>query len=52
MPQPVVEKTSAFLNIPYDKQFENLYLAYITGLTAFGSVPRATLENVRARLKG
>ena len=44
MPRPAVEKTSAFLNIPYDKQFENLYLAYIAGLTAFGLVPRATLE--------
>ncbi|MCI0420211.1 MAG: hypothetical protein L0387_03970 [Acidobacteria bacterium] len=44
MARPAVEKTSAFLNIPYDKQFENLYLAYIAGLTAFGLVPRATLE--------
>jgi hypothetical protein len=44
MPRPAIEKTSAFLNIPYDKQFENLYLAYIAGLTAFGLVPRATLE--------
>jgi len=44
VPRPAVEKTSAFLNIPYDKQFENLYLAYIAGLTAFGLVPRATLE--------
>jgi hypothetical protein len=44
VPQPAVEKTSAFLNIPYDKQFEKLYLAYIAGLTAFGLVPRATLE--------
>lgn len=37
-------KDLGFLNIPYDKQFENLYLAYIAGLTAFGLVPRATLE--------
>lgn len=44
MPRPALEKTSVFLNIPYDKQFENLYLAYIAGLTAFGLVPRATLE--------
>ncbi len=33
-----------FLNIPYDRAFENLYLAYIAGLTAFGLIPRATLE--------
>jgi len=33
-----------FLNIPYDKRFQNLCLAYISGITAFGFVPRATLE--------
>jgi hypothetical protein len=33
-----------FLNIPYDKKFENLFLAYIAGIRAFGLVPRATLE--------
>ena len=36
--------TDVFLNIPYDKKFERLYLAYIAGVTAFGLVPRATLE--------
>jgi len=34
----------AFLNIPYDLTFQNLYLAYIAGITAFGLTPRATLE--------
>ncbi len=38
------ERYSVFLNIPYDPPFENLYLAYIAGLTAFGLIPRATLE--------
>ena len=33
-----------FLNIPYDDKFERLYLAYIAGISAFGLVPRATLE--------
>lgn len=33
-----------FLNIPYDRAFENLYLAYIAGLSAFGLIPRAPLE--------
>ena len=33
-----------FLNVPYDSAFENLYLAYIAGLSAFGLIPRATLE--------
>jgi hypothetical protein len=41
--RPRVEPDACFLNIPYDKQFENLYLAYIVGLTAFGFVARATL---------
>ncbi len=33
-----------FLNIPYDNKFQRLYLAYIAGISAFGLVPRATLE--------
>ena len=33
-----------FLNIPYDRDFEDLYLAYIAGVSAFGLAPRATLE--------
>jgi hypothetical protein len=43
-PQRSAERHSVFLNIPYDSTFENLYLAYIAGLSAFGLVPRATLE--------
>lgn len=35
---------SVFLNIPYDSQFENLFLAYIAAISAFGFIPRATLE--------
>jgi hypothetical protein len=38
------ERYSVFLNIPYDGAFENLYLAYIAGLSAFGLIARATLE--------
>ena len=34
---------SVFLNIPYDKQFEDLYLAYIVGLTQLGLRVNATL---------
>lgn len=33
-----------FLNVPYDQKFENLFLAYIAGIRAFGLAPRATLE--------
>jgi len=35
---------SAFINIPYDDRFENLYLAFIAGLSGFGLIPRATVE--------
>jgi hypothetical protein len=38
------ERYSVFLNVPYDSAFENLYLAYIAGLSAFGLIARATLE--------
>ena len=33
-----------FLNIPYDTKFDRLFRAYICGISAFGLVPRATLE--------
>jgi hypothetical protein len=33
-----------FLNIPYDKKFERLFLAFIAGTSALGLTPRATLE--------
>jgi hypothetical protein len=35
---------SVFINIPYDGRYQDLYLAFIAGLTAFGLDPRATLE--------
>ena len=35
---------SAFLNTPYDQAFQRLYLSYIAGITAFGLMPRSTLE--------
>lgn len=35
---------NVFLNIPYDNRFQKLCLAYISGISAFGFVPRATLE--------
>ena len=33
-----------FLNIPYDPKFDRLFLAYISAISAFGLLPRATLE--------
>jgi hypothetical protein len=35
---------TAFINVPYDEKYQDLYLAIIAGLTAFGLDPRATLE--------
>jgi hypothetical protein len=40
----IEKKADVFLNIPYDGRFENLLLAFIAGISAFGFVPRATLE--------
>ncbi|MGB9203442.1 MAG: hypothetical protein WCB94_05640 [Terriglobales bacterium] len=41
MPKPKLQRV--FINIPYDKPFEPLYLAYITALSAMGFLPQATL---------
>ena len=38
------DRPDVFVNIPYDEKFEKQYLAYVAGLSAFGFVPRATLE--------
>lgn len=43
-PKTRVEREAVFLNVPYDERFENLLLAYIAGISAFGFAPRATLE--------
>src|SRR3984885_3421054 len=43
-PKTRVDAGSVFLNIPYDAGFENLFLAYISAISAFGFTPRATLE--------
>lgn len=47
-----LEKPAVFLNLPYDRRFEKLFLAYIAGISAFGMLPRATLElpNTERRL--
>lgn len=43
-PRDRPNRYSVFLNIPYDSAFEKLYLAYVAGLSAFGLIPRATVE--------
>src|SRR5487761_646907 len=42
--KPRKASADVFLNIPYDNKFQRLFLAYISGISAFGIVPRATLE--------
>ena len=37
-------RNAAFLNVPYDKKYEDLYLAFIAGLCGFGLTPHATIE--------
>src|SRR6266702_204684 len=41
--KPLNKNYSVFINIPYDKQFEKLYLAYIVGLVELGLTPNITL---------
>jgi hypothetical protein len=43
VPIPRVTEDAVFLNIPYDKNFERPYLAYIVGLIQLGLEPRVTL---------
>jgi hypothetical protein len=40
----ILSRPSVFLNLPYDRRFKSLYLAYIAGVCAFGMTPRTTLE--------
>lgn len=42
-PTPLA-RDNAFINVPYDRRYEGIYLAFIAGLSAFGLIPRATLE--------
>lgn len=37
-------RTEAFLNVPYDRAYENLFLAYLSAIYAFGMIPRVALE--------
>lgn len=49
MKRPQGAENVAFLNIPYDRRFESLYLAFIAGLCGFGLIPRATIEITGSR---
>ena len=37
-------RANVFLNLPYDTQFEHLFLSYICAIHAYGMDPRSTLE--------
>jgi hypothetical protein len=43
-----------FLNLPFAASFENLFLAYVCGVTAFGLIPRTILDftGSQRRLEG
>lgn len=43
MPPPP-DPRAVFLNIPYDQEFHDLYIAYIVGLCQLGLVPHLTSE--------
>jgi hypothetical protein len=42
VPPPPVNPNAVFLNIPYDEEFQKLYLAYIVGLSQLGFDPYIT----------
>ncbi|HEU5458261.1 MAG TPA: hypothetical protein VFU68_06555 [Terracidiphilus sp.] len=41
---PLPDPNAVFLNVPYDNEFQNLFLAYIVGLYQLGLVPHIALE--------
>jgi hypothetical protein len=43
-PPPTDPNLNVFLNIPYDKEFRSLYVAYIVGLFQLGLVPHIASE--------
>lgn len=44
MPPPPPDPAAVFLNIPYDEEFQSLYIAYIVGLYQIGFTPRLASE--------
>jgi hypothetical protein len=41
---PLPDPNAVFLNIPYDEEFRNLYIAYVVGLYHLGLVPHIASE--------
>jgi hypothetical protein len=44
MPPLPLDPVAVFLNIPYDEEFRNLYIAYIVGLYQLGFTPHLSSE--------
>ena len=44
MPQQPPDRKAVFLNIPYDEEFSNLFVAYVLGLYYLGLVPHIASE--------
>jgi hypothetical protein len=44
MPPPPLDAKAVFLNVPYDEEFRNLYIAYVVGLCHLGLVPHLASE--------
>lgn len=42
--RPIPDERAVFLNVPYDRGYERLFLALMAGLVALGRKPRCTLE--------
>jgi hypothetical protein len=41
---PLLDPNAVFLNVPYDEEFQDLYIAYIVGLYQLGLVPHLAPE--------
>jgi hypothetical protein len=46
-PEPPV----AFINIPYSKRYERVYLAFIAGIAGYGLVPSAAVRDPSSRIQ-
>jgi len=46
-PEPPV----AFINVPYSKRYERVYLAFIAGVSAYGLVPSAAVRDPSSRFQ-
>jgi hypothetical protein len=43
-PRVRVDPIGAFINVPFDDEYEHLYLALIAGLSGFGLIPQSVLQ--------